>query len=205
MAMGKRPACARAVVAPLDLVTVGRSRLAELTPVLFGATSPATLAFVKIWRTWLLVLLAVLLPVRGAVAAAMLCQVSGPAVQLALAIAGPSAGNKAMAEAMAEAMDQAPSHHQHAAGHDHARGHDHASGHDHAPDASGDGHPGHDHAASEACNACSAYCSLTPFVGNLPPLVEPLDPTAVKFDDVAAPPPSFVSGGQERPPRTIDP
>jgi hypothetical protein len=158
-----------------------------LTPVLFGATSPATLAFVKIWRTWLLVLLAVLLPVRGAVAAAMLCQVSGPAVKLALAVAGPSAGHAA--------ADQALSH-------DHSAVHDHASAHDHAPDPSGGGHPGHDHAASDGCNACAAYCSLTPFVSNLPPLVEPLDQTAVKFADVAAPPPSFVSGGQERPPRT---
>jgi hypothetical protein len=160
-----------------------------LTPVLFGATSPATLAFVKIWRTWLLVLLAVLLPVRGAVAAAMLCPISGSGVQLELATAGQSAGHAA-------ADHQALSH-------DHSAVHDHASAHDHAPDASGDGHAGHDHAASEACNACSAYCSLTPFVSNLPPLVEPLDPTAVKFADLAAPPPSFVSGGQERPPRTI--
>jgi hypothetical protein len=143
---------------------------------------------VKSWRIWLVLLLAVLLPVRGAVAAAMLCPVAGFGAQMELAMVGHSAGHAA--------MDDAMSHH-------HSGGHDHASGHDRAPEASGDSPPGHDHAASEGCNACSAYCSLTPLLSNLPTLAEPLDPTAVKFSDLSAPPPSFVSDGQERPPRTI--
>jgi hypothetical protein len=143
---------------------------------------------VKSWRICLLLLLAVLLPVRGAVAAAMLCPVAGSGAQLELAMVGQSAGHAAMDAAMS---------------HDHTGGHDHASGHGHAADTSADGQAGHDRAASEACNACSAYCSLTPLVSSLPTLAEPLDPTAVKFSDFSAPPPSFVSGGQERPPRTI--
>jgi hypothetical protein len=143
---------------------------------------------VKTWRIWLLLLLAVLLPTRGAVAAAMLCPASGSGMQMEQAMAGHPASH--------EAMDQALSH-------EHPAGHDHMSGHDSAAETSDDGHPGHDHAASEACNACSAYCSLTPLVSNLPTLVEPLDASAVKFFDLSAPPPSFVSDGQERPPRTI--
>lgn len=101
---------------------------------------------------------------------------------------GHSAGHAAMDDAMS---------------HDHLGGHDHTSGHGHAPDASGDSHPGHEHAASEGCNACSAYCSLTPLVSELPTLAAPLGPTAFKFSDLSAPPASFVSDGQERPPRTI--
>ena len=80
----------------------------------------------------------------------------------------------------------------------------HSAGHAAMDDALSHDHSGgHDHAASEGCNACSAYCSLTPLVSNLPTLAEPLDSTAVKFSDLSAPPPSFVSEGQERPPRTI--
>jgi hypothetical protein len=143
---------------------------------------------VKSWRICFLLLLAVLLPVRGAVAAAMLCPVAGSGAQMELPMVGQSAGHAAMDAAML---------------HDHPGGHDHAGGHGHAADASADGHPSHDHAASDGCNACSAYCSLTPLVSSPPTLAEPLDPTAVKFSDLSAPPPSFVSGGQERPPRTI--
>jgi hypothetical protein len=143
---------------------------------------------VKSWRIWLLLLMAVLLPVRGAVAAAMLCPVAGSGAQIELAVVGGSAGHAA--------VDDAMSHHR-------AGGHDHASGHNHAPEASADGHPGHDHAAAEGCNTCSAFCSLTPLLSNVPTLAEPVDPTAVRFPRLSAPPPSFVSDGQERPPRTI--
>ena len=127
-------------------------------------------------------MLAVLLPVRGAVAAAMLCPVASSGEQMELAMEGHSAMHKAM---------------------DHAMSHDHAGGHDHAASTAADEHPGHDHAASEGCNACSAYCSLTPLLSDVPRLAEPLDRTAVKFSELSVPPPSFVSDGQERPPRTI--
>lgn len=142
----------------------------------------------KTWRIWLLLLLAVLLPTRGAVAAAMLCPVSGFGMSMAHATAGHPAGP--------EATDQALSHEPPA-------GHDHMSGQGSVAETSDEGHPDHDHAASEGCNACSAYCSLTPLVSHVPTLVEPLDASAVKFLDLSAQPPSFVSDGQERPPRTI--
>jgi ABC-type Zn2+ transport system substrate-binding protein/surface adhesin len=143
---------------------------------------------VKSWRIWFLLLLAVLLPVRGAVAAAMLCPVAGSGMQLELAMEGHSSGHEAMDHAMA---------------HDHSGSHDHASSHEHGTEASHDGHAGHDHAGTEGCNACSAFCSATPLLSAMPSLAEPLDPAAVKFAELSAPPPSNVSDGQERPPRTI--
>lgn len=136
----------------------------------------------KTVRIWFLLLLAVLLPVRGAVAAAMLCPVAGSGAQMELAMGPHVAGHEAM---------------------DHVMAHDHAGGHGPASGASGDGDPGHDHASPEGCNVCSAYCSLTPFVSNVPTLPEPLGLTDVGFTDLSAPPPSFVSEGQERPPRSI--
>lgn len=79
-----------------------------------------------------------------------------------------------------------------------------AASHGCAASASGvDGAPaGHDHGSSDACNACAAYCSLTPLLGTVPALSGPQDPVALRFASVAALAPSFVSDGQERPPRT---
>jgi hypothetical protein len=139
---------------------------------------------VKSWRLWFLLLLAVLLPVRGAVAATMLCSVATPGVQAELL----SVSDQATSH---EAMDHAMSHDEHAGAHDHA-----GMSHD-------DGHAGHDHTTSGKCNMCSAYCALTPLASDAPVLAEPLGLTAVKVSDHSAPPPSFFSDGQERPPRTI--
>ena len=136
----------------------------------------------KSWRIWFLLLLAVLLPVRGAVAAAMLCAVAGSGVQTELVVGGQAAGH--------QTMDQAQSH-------------DHAGAQGQGVADHGDGHAGHDHTGSDKCNMCSAYCSLTPLVSNVLALVEPPDLASVKFSDHAAPAPSFLSDGQERPPRTI--
>jgi hypothetical protein len=147
----------------------------------------------KSWRLWLLVLMAVLIPVRGAVAAAMLCPVAAPGARTELAMAGHSAGHAVMHKAMDESMS-----HHHAVGHDDANGH-----HQHAAAASVDSLADPEHAASEACNVCSAFCSLTPLLSKLPTLAEPLGPSTVKFRDLSAPAPSFLSDGQERPPRTI--
>ena len=135
----------------------------------------ANLLDVKIVRIWFVVLLAALLPIRSAVAAAMLCPVSSSGMQSELRM------------------------HEHSAMHeatDHAMAHDHGAPHDHGSDS-------HDHAASDRCNVCSAFCSATPLVSDVPTLVTPPDLAAVVFAELAAPPPSFVSEGQERPPRTI--
>lgn len=128
-------------------------------------------------RVWLLLLLAVLLPLRGAVAAGMLCPVAGSGIQSELMAHAHPASHRMMDDS---------------AGHDHAAMH-----HEH----SSDGH--HDHGAADKCNMCSAFCSVTPLVSSLPTLFEPLDMAATSFPDLSAPAPTFVSGGQERPPRSI--
>jgi hypothetical protein len=137
----------------------------------------------KTARLYFLVLLAVLLPIRGAVAAAMLCPIGGSGVQSELRWQAPAAAHEAVDHAMA---------------HDHGSSHGHASnGHDHHDD-----HGTQQQSAQDKCNMCSAYCSLTPLVSSAPTLPGPLDRAAIKFSDFSAPPPNFFSDGQERPPRT---
>lgn len=142
---------------------------------------PVFSAFVKTVRLCFLLLLAVLLPLRGAVAAAMLCSAGDAGSHNELRMAEGSEANAGMAH-----------HVVHEAG---------------LPDARADaehahGEQRHHHAGSDKCNMCSACCSLTPLVSAVPALAEPLGFTAVRFASYTAPLPSFFSGGQERPPRT---
>jgi hypothetical protein len=130
---------------------------------------------VKILRLWLLVLLAVLLPVRGAMAGAMLCSPAGVGTQQEL---------RTLHEHAADSSAQAGPH----AGHHHLQ----AAHHDEAAD------PGHD-----KCNLCSAFCSLTPLLSDMPGVPPPLEVPAESFPDFSAPAPSFLSDGQERPPRSF--
>jgi Protein of unknown function (DUF2946) len=133
---------------------------------------------VKTLRIWLLVLLAVLLPVRGAVAAAMLCPPAGTGTQTELRLHDHASGHALMD----------------AAEHRHAdRGH--GSGADAHHDGSAD--------TTDRCNLCSAFCSVTPLIGSLPALPLPQEPAAIRFPDLTVPAPSFISDGQERPPRSI--
>jgi hypothetical protein len=129
----------------------------------------------------LLLLLAVLLPVRGALAAAMLCPVAEAGMQAEL--------HAQVVPAMHEDMDHAMAHSGHGEVHDHAAPSHH--------------HDGHDHGAADKCNMCSAFCSLTPLVSGPPTLPEPPALSDVKFPHLSIPAPSFISDGQERPPRTI--
>ena len=115
-----------------------------------------------------MILLAVLLPLRGAAAAAPPCPGMGVGGELHTSVA--PLGHHAM---MA-------SHGAHAA-------HHHGAG-------DRDGHP--------KCGACCDVCSVTPLFAGVPGLQIARDPTAVVFHDRNAPPPSFVSEGQERPPRS---
>jgi hypothetical protein len=126
---------------------------------------------VKILRLWLLVLLAVLLPVRGAMAAAMLCPPAGVGTQQELRTVHDHAG---------DSHAQAGHHHEGEAHHDEAAD------------------PGHD-----KCNLCSAFCSLTPLLSEQPGVPPPPDAPAASFPDFSAPAPSFLSDGQERPPRSF--
>src|SRR5450432_1182857 len=88
---------------------------------------------------------------------------------------------------MAHAVEGSATHH-----HDHAAPAQH--GHDDRGSSSG---------GSDKCNLCSACCSVAPMVSSPPTVPVLLGVTDVLFPSVSAPAPSFVSDGQERPPRTI--
>jgi len=141
---------------------------------------------VKIFRLLLILLIAVLLPVRGVLAAAMVCAPVGGAAQTEVIAHDHSMGHDG----------KSAEHNSHA--HDHT---DHAH-HPHATD----GQPQPPASSSDVpatCNLCCYFCSLTPLVSSLPSLAVPQLPSAASFPDITAPVPSFVSEGQERPPRTI--
>jgi hypothetical protein len=135
---------------------------------------------VKSSRSWLLVFLAALLPIKAALAATMLCPPAGVGTQGELrAVQGSAAGF-----------------------------------HDGSPVRSVHEHPAHEHGSAasdrdvppgphDPCSVCSAFCSVTPLVGGLPSVFAPPTRSVGVFPDLSAPPPSFLSDGQERPPRTI--
>ena len=134
-------------------------------------------------RIWLLVLLAVLLPVRGAVAAAMLCPPASADGPSAVAVAGSEMDHHAM-----DGVDHAA--------HDHA---DHENA-EHDSDAPSSG--GH-HDGFGKCNLCCDFCSVTPLLSTLPAVPTPTNLSSASFPALLAPAPSFLSDGQERPPRSI--
>ena len=130
----------------------------------------------KFLRIWLLVILAVLLPVRGAMAVAMECAPSPGSTQSDMRL-----------------MDHD------GAGHDHAAGAHEFVQHDHGGGALHD----HEQSNQDKCNLCSASCSATPLVRTIAGVPEPRDLASASFPGFSAPAPSFVSDGQERPPRSI--
>lgn len=134
---------------------------------------------VKNLRVWLLLLLLALLPVRGAMAAAMLCSAGGSGLQGEPPIAAP--GHEAIEHGHGHAIPDLV--------------HDHAHDHAHAGD-------GARHATADHCEMCSAFCSITPLVSELPALPGPRMLATLAFPDLSAPAPSFFSDGQERPPRS---
>ncbi len=130
----------------------------------------------KLLRVLLLALLAVLLPVRGVMAAAMLCP---PAAGQGERHAAPAGGDPV---------------------------HDHAAHGQHAPaDASAGTAQAHDHGAhhADSCNLCSSCCSVPPLASALPGLLPPHEQAAAAYPALSVPAPSFLSGGPERPPRSI--
>jgi len=146
---------------------------------------------VKTLRFWLILLLVALLPLRGGFAAAMMCGPSG-GVSLAAA-AQPTSPHGSAHERVA---------HDHSS-HDHSAEHHAASG---ATPADHDGTgslefanpPGHD-----KCNMCSSFCSAAPLLTEMPTVAAPVEFAHVTFDRLSASAPSFISGGPERPPRSI--
>ena len=130
-------------------------------------------------RVWLMLLLMVVLPVRGAMAAAMLClpQDGAQSQKVMVQHLGGDSG-----------------------GHDHGH-HGHAA-QAHADDAQTG--QGGDLVSLDAddCNLCASFCSLTPLASTAPDLRHPWARTALNpAPSVSAP--SFVSDGEDRPPRTI--
>jgi hypothetical protein len=124
--------------------------------------------------------MAVLLPLRGAMAAAVMCPVAGTGVQAEVLVA-----------------EQAHDHtHAHAHTVSDDAGHELASQHADHHDFAGAGDP------ADKCNLCSAFCSVTGLVSGFAPIAEPL-PLGTIFPHPAAAPASFIPDGHERPPRSI--
>ena len=128
---------------------------------------------VKTFRTAFLILLALLLPIRGAVAGAMLCpQGHGPAI---VAQASKHAGHYMHG-------DTGAAHH-----------HEHQGAADHGEQAG----------QANACNICVAFCSMTPMLSTMPTLVPAMLAFTLSFPELAAAPPRFQPDGLDRPPRSI--
>ena len=133
----------------------------------------------KLLRLWFLVLLALMLPVRGAMAAAMPCM---------------PAGGGSHAEVVA--MDHGDMAHHDGMQHhgDGVQVHEHDTGHD--------PQPGQGHAPQDKCNMCSASCSAPPLASAFPAIDGPVVLSTATFPAFSAPAPTFQSDGQDRPPRT---
>jgi hypothetical protein len=134
---------------------------------------------VKHLRIIVLVMLSILLPIRGAVAATMLCP-DGGGTGTAAVVAG-------------DDHDMRADHQMHA---DHSSAHHHAS--EEAPNAET---TSADHPAT--CHFCASGCCMASIVGTMPSLGEPNLTSSVIFPALTARIPAFQSDGQERPPRTI--
>jgi hypothetical protein len=125
-------------------------------------------------RIFILVLLAVLLSVRGAVAAALLC---------------PHGEGTSSVAMLAEHPAEQPDHAMHAA-------HHHA-----VADAPDRDSSAHDHPST--CHFCASGCCMASMVGTVPSLAQPGLTSSVAFPALTAPVTGFQSDGQDRPPRTI--
>jgi hypothetical protein len=88
--------------------------------------------------------------------------------------------------------------------------HDDHQAHDAAPVGASHGDMGHHdegkhHPGGESgkCTLCSACCSSASLLSSAPAVLAPEDLSSSSFPDLAAPAPTFLSDGQERPPRSI--
>ncbi|MFT3718477.1 hypothetical protein [Pseudorhodoferax sp.] len=127
-------------------------------------------------RPWLILLLAVLLPLRGALAMALPC--------------APAATAAATAQAHA-------SHHE-------ARAMEQAHADCHGSLAAPTVEPGPDdaHAAHQGCTHCAAFCTLTPLADSGSAAADPPALPAAAFPPLAIAAARFERDGPERPPRS---
>lgn len=170
---------------------------------------------VKIVRVCFLLLLVLLLPLRGAVAAAMMCPPPAGHMPQAAAVQG-DLGDLGAARQHHNAHQSThhDAHHDHSA-HPDAMGSDHTEHgallqtqapleHGDMPHADAPAPAAADHGLQEGkCNLCAATCSLSTLPGQAPRMPTPPDVAATRFPPLAVPTPSFLSGGQDRPPRSI--
>lgn len=136
-----------------------------------------TLPRVRALRILLLVSLTLMLPIRGVMAAAMLCPPStgvGGEMHESPASAGEHGAHVHGAEHHGTATDDVA-----AAGHHHDTG-----------------------AAADTCHLCSACCSVPPVPSAAPSMPQPHARAAAAFPAYSVPVPLFVPDAQERPPRS---
>lgn len=146
------------------------------------------------FRTLLLLLVALLLPIRGVVAATMPCAGMGQGQRVVMAHAHP---------VLAEGAGEPQHAHVHAGAHGHVESPDPSQGmadDDTAKPASSDAPDG---AVSDTCHLCASGCGVAVLLMSLPAgLAEP--PAApVCFPALALPPLDFQLDGQDRPPRSF--
>lgn len=149
----------------------------------------------KTVRVLLLVVLAMLLPLRGALAEVAHCVGMPDTASTAAALASPEARSVPDADA----------------GHEHENEHEHHGDHPAQPDAvmvadAGTAAPAaHDHVAGsvDKCHLCTASCASTPFMSAPPTVAEPMPVAGARYPSLTAPAPSHPSEGQERPPRSV--
>ena len=130
-------------------------------------------------RIVILVLLALLLPIRGAVAATMMCpEGEGTSTTQVVSL---------------------QTHNDMHAGHE-MHSHHSAAHHHPTADASDNDSSSGEHPAT--CHFCASGCCMASMVGTVPSLGQPGLMSFVTFPALTAPLPAFHSGGQDRPPRT---
>jgi hypothetical protein len=142
---------------------------------------------VKYLRTILVVLLTVLLPMRGAVASAMLCPGQVPAGSEGAAAAH---AQRAMPEGQAMTLHHEPA--VPCGAHDHADEYAPMQAHDDATPAS---HAG-------ACLFCAGGCCVAPLAFAPPSVQSPPLASTAAFPALIVRVAAYQSGGQDRPPRS---
>lgn len=133
----------------------------------------------RLFRILVLLLVCVLLPFRGAVAATMLCAEPGQTSEFTAAVSHAHHGMHGddHADGVAAQVDQ---------------GHD-----DNGVTTADDG------AKSDSCHICASGCHAAAMVTELPSAPGAMPVASVVFPALSAPAPDFQSEGQDRPPRAI--
>lgn len=147
----------------------------------------------KALRLFVLLLLAVLLPLRGAVAATMVCAEMGQSSGV-----GSAAGKAHHGIHGDHAQLTGP-----ARGAAHAHGANYAGPVADAGLLDAAGQDGGTSSSSDTCHICASGCHAAPLAAAAPVVAGPVMTAKVFFPAISAPAPAFQSDGQERPPRSI--